>query len=98
MQRGQIGLRRWNAGRTAATPHIYFAYSAKRFQPCWRVLKPLILLVEVKDWRRERDSNPRWVLATHAFQACALNHSAISPPKGRANLEQFPKGRNGFLK
>src|SRR5580765_8503531 len=21
-------------------------------------------------WRRERDSNPRWVLATHAFQAC----------------------------
>ena len=32
-----------------------------------------------QDWRRERDSNPRYFLGTHAFQACALNHSAISP-------------------
>jgi hypothetical protein len=32
-----------------------------------------------RDWRRERDSNPRYCLGTHAFQACALNHSAISP-------------------
>src|ERR1700709_439842 len=31
------------------------------------------------EWRRERDSNPRYCLGTHAFQACALNHSAISP-------------------
>src|SRR5579884_1301066 len=31
-------------------------------------------------WRREGDSNPRYCLGTHAFQACALNHSAISPP------------------
>jgi hypothetical protein len=30
-------------------------------------------------WRRERDSNPRYLLSTHAFQACALNRSAISP-------------------
>ncbi len=31
------------------------------------------------EWRREGDSNPRYFLGTHAFQACALNHSAISP-------------------
>ena len=30
-------------------------------------------------WRREGDSNSRYFLGTHAFQACALNHSAISP-------------------
>ena len=32
-----------------------------------------------KIWRREGDSNPRYLLSTHAFQACALNHSATSP-------------------
>src|SRR5665213_1787350 len=32
-----------------------------------------------KIWRREGDSNPRYLLGIHAFQACALNHSAISP-------------------
>ena len=32
------------------------------------------------NWRREWDSNPRYGFRrTHAFQACALNHSAISP-------------------
>ncbi len=46
-------------------------------------------------WRRERDSNPRWVLATHAFQACALNHSAISPPINR-NLNKSATRRNDF--
>jgi hypothetical protein len=30
-------------------------------------------------WRREGDSNPRYLLGIHAFQACALNHSATSP-------------------
>ena len=34
---------------------------------------------EKSKWRREGDSNPRYCLGTHAFQACALNHSAISP-------------------
>ncbi len=29
--------------------------------------------------RREGDSNPRCLLGTHAFQACTLNHSDISP-------------------
>ena len=33
-----------------------------------------------ENWRREGDSNPRYLLGIHAFQACALNHSAISPP------------------
>ncbi len=32
-----------------------------------------------RSWRREGDSNSRCVLGTHALQACALNHSAISP-------------------
>ena len=31
-------------------------------------------------WRRERDSNPRYgIRRTHAFQACTLSHSVISP-------------------
>src|SRR5215468_6921876 len=30
-------------------------------------------------WRREWDSNPRYLLGTHAFQACAFSRSAISP-------------------
>ena len=31
-------------------------------------------------WRRERDSNPRYILRyTHAFQACPFSHSGISP-------------------
>lgn len=32
------------------------------------------------EWRRGGDSNPRYLLGIHAFQACALNHSATSPP------------------
>ena len=32
------------------------------------------------DWRRGRDSNPRYGFhRTHAFQACDLNHSSTSP-------------------
>jgi hypothetical protein len=34
---------------------------------------------EQSKWRRGGDSNPRCLLGTHAFQACALNHSATSP-------------------
>ena len=48
-----------------------------------------------KEWRREGDSNPRYCLGTHAFQACALNHSAISPPS-RLNLKKFDLPRNDF--
>jgi hypothetical protein len=41
-------------------------------------VRPALLLMT--SWRRERDSNPRYGLSrTHAFQACTLNHSAISP-------------------
>jgi hypothetical protein len=29
-------------------------------------------------WRREWNSNPRYLLGTHAFQACAFSHLAIS--------------------
>ena len=41
---------------------------------------PALTFTQESIWRREWDLNPRWGLATHAFQACALNHSAISPP------------------
>src|SRR5260221_12343808 len=38
-----------------------------------------------KDWRRGRDSNSRGPLQTpHAFQACALDHSA-TPPMWKAD-------------
>ena len=30
-------------------------------------------------WRREQDLNLRRLLTSHAFQACALNRSTISP-------------------
>src|SRR5688572_16572663 len=34
------------------------------------------------DWRRGRDSNPRYGFhRTHAFQACDLNHSSTSPER-----------------
>ncbi len=35
--------------------------------------------IRLKNWRRERDSNPRYHYSTHAFQACSLSHSDISP-------------------
>ena len=41
-------------------------------------------------WRRGGDSNPRYLLSIHAFQACALNHSATSP------LNLFPGIRGVF--
>ena len=37
-------------------------------------------MINLLDWRRKRDSNPRYGLSrTHAFQACTFNHSVISP-------------------
>jgi hypothetical protein len=38
---------------------------------------------------------PPVVLPTHAFQACALNHSAISPPSGH-NVKNGTGWRNAF--
>ena len=39
-------------------------------------------------WRREWDSNPRYGFhRTHAFQACDLNHSSISPRGPKYNRE-----------
>ncbi len=46
----------------------------KQYEPnvfCW---VRIILL-----WRREQDLNLRRLLTSHAFQACALNRSTISP-------------------
>src|ERR1700693_4838289 len=34
-------------------------------------------------WRRGGDSNPRYLLGTHAFQACSLSHSDTSPGRQR---------------
>ncbi len=36
-------------------------------------------------------------LATHAFQACALNHSAISPPKSSRNVPTVRRRCNANL-
>ena len=36
-------------------------------------------------WRRGGDSNPRYVLRTHAFQACSLSHSDTSPGVGKSS-------------
>ena len=39
-----------------------------------------IFVKKCDSWRRDRDSNPRYSLThTHAFQACAFDHSATSP-------------------
>jgi hypothetical protein len=50
-------------------------------------------------WRRERDSNPRYaVKRTHAFQACSLNHSDTSPTVERVGkATHSPRGNQpGF--
>ena len=52
-----------------------------RWRSRWSfVAKPTRRRGPPEAWRREGDSNPRYLLSNHAFQACALNHSAISPP------------------
>ena len=39
-----------------------------------------IFIMQPLEWRRGRDSNPRYtVRRTHAFQASSLNHSDTSP-------------------
>ena len=40
-------------------------------------------ILNTGELRRERDSNPRYLLGTHAFQACTFDHSDISPKKTR---------------
>ena len=51
-------------------------------------------------WRRGGDSNPRYLLGTHAFQACSLNHSDTPPQFERENLS-LPcgeiNGRGGLI-
>ena len=47
---------------------------------CWRALCEGSPTKIFPNWRRERDSNPRYaVKRIHEFQSCSLNHSDISP-------------------
>ena len=46
----------------------------------WVLLQLNILL---KNWRRERDSNPRCLAASLVFKTSSLNHSDISPRSQR---------------
>ena len=43
--------------------------------------------------RREGDLNPRYLVSTHAFQACTLNRSVISPDRGLAYQKTLPVTR-----
>ena len=54
----------------------YPAYSLSRGAPSatW-----VLLHRPVKNWRRERDSNPRCLSASLVFKTSAFNRSAISP-------------------
>ena len=71
-------MRKVHANETLAAFLVYFAVKIGSVVKlcgggCYQIKR-------MEKWRRERDSNPRYCLGTHAFQACALNHSAISPP------------------
>ena len=46
----------------------------------WVLLQLNILL---KNWRRERDSNPRCLAASLVFKTSSINHSDISPRSQR---------------
>lgn len=41
--------------------------------------KQKALLLENSAWRREGDSNPRWLLATPDFESGTFDHSDTSP-------------------
>ena len=53
----------------------------------WRALVNFLVVPAI--WRRGRDSNPRWLLTTHAFQACTFDRSdtsAYSSKRERSNV------------
>ena len=47
-----------------------------------------------KKWRRERDSNPRYLTVSLVFKTSALNHSAISPVCSNQRNYYTTEGRN----
>src|SRR5713101_7570888 len=48
--------------------------------------------ISIYAWRRGGDSNPRYLLGTHAFQACSLSHSDTSP-----GAQRIAKQSGAFL-
>src|SRR6478735_4524458 len=48
------------------------------------------------DRRRERDSNPRYLLGTHDFQSCTFDHSVISPWKQDQVVSSLSGGGHGI--
>ena len=74
----ELGLTIWSW----LFPPFVWHFRAKALTPTHAFMKVGAALANTSsplEWRREGDSNPRYFLGTHAFQACALNHSAISP-------------------
>ena len=46
------------------------------------ILTSRVRMQDPTNWRRERDSNPRYGMnRIHTFQACAFSRSAISPER-----------------
>ena len=67
-------------------PRCTFAhYSLSRGAPSatWVLLHRTGLLIKLyflkRNWRRERDSNPRYLSVSLVFKTSAINRSAISP-------------------
>src|SRR5262245_1312481 len=79
MYGGEGGIR---AALRATRPTAVGSAFGGRLEPPFGVRTPRSSQL-VFQWRRGGDSNPRYVLRTHAFQACSLSHSDTSP--GAAN-------------
>jgi hypothetical protein len=79
-----------------AMASLFFNLGLVRKQPTENTHIEIATNTPLSIWRRDRDSNPRCLVSTHAFQACALNHSAISPPE-RLNVTQSAFYRNVFM-
>ena len=63
----------------------------KNGKPCFAFRFLLRQQAQPPLWRREQDLNLRRLLTSHAFQACALNRSTISP-----NSLSKQKGKGDF--
>ena len=76
----------WRRGGDDHRPSAGVAYCrgspfGGRLEPPSGVRTPRSVTIPFQ-WRRGGDSNPRYVLRTHAFQACSLSHSDTSPGAG----------------
>ena len=70
----------WRRSRDLNPGCDYSHYSLSRGAPSatW-VLLHVKLICSWENWRRERDSNPRYLSVSLVFKTSAINRSAISP-------------------